>query len=138
MRRGRFALFILAFICMALPQLVSQQDPQRALDGLKITADQRKQVEALYQDLNAELGPIRAETDAQKALLKKALLDPHPAREAYEPILRKISDLQVAQRLATIDYGIKVRAIVGDDNWAKLLHGYRLDRASHLPKKTTM
>jgi hypothetical protein len=86
------------------------------LDDAKVAA-----VLALEQDFNELKHESQVEQNFYKAQLERMLLKDDPNMDQVEQVLRDSMEWKLKETLAEIENRIKIRKIVGEETWSKML-----------------
>lgn len=123
--RNLIFLGVLVLFCAA-PALAQTDTSLRLSDitarvkALKLTADEVDKVEVLVMDSLKIIKPANALIGIAKEQTTQALLKPAAAAKDVEPFIRELMDQNFTVRMAQIDRQLKIRAVLGNNRWAKL------------------
>ena len=120
--------FLLLFI--AIPLFAQQQMDimdinAKALKRLGFSAGEIKKITKIYEETQKTVMNARAEIDIYRAELKKLLLNPNVDMKEVEKLLKKSLEWELKMRLAQIEREVKIRKLVGDRKWARLVQYFR-------------
>jgi len=98
----------------------AQVDARQELKRLGLSDVQMQQVVETVRASMPELEKARAESRIVQAQLARLLLEDNPAKADLEKTVRQGLEWDFKIRMARIDRSLKLRAIVGKDQWAAL------------------
>ncbi|MCG8568804.1 MAG: hypothetical protein MJB14_01570 [Spirochaetes bacterium] len=112
---------ILILLLLLSFQLFSQNKKANILENLGLTEDQIEQVESIEHEMNRKIEEAKIELKIQKALLERELFNEKVDMKKVEKILKETLTYQMQIELADITKRVKIREIMGTENWKKLM-----------------
>lgn len=119
---------ILAVLCVLLvAAAAAAQDTagEQLLKKLGFTDAEVDQIAAIQEQSRAEIQKARAELNIAKAQLSKLLLNVDASMREIEKAVRAATEWEVQAKLAEITRELKLRKLIGDTKWQKLVQGIR-------------
>ena len=112
---------ILILLLLLSFQLFSQNKKANILENLGLTEDQIEQVESIEHEMNRKIEEAKIELKIKKALLERELFNEKVDMKKVEKILKETLTYQMQIELADITKRVKIREIMGTENWKKLM-----------------
>jgi transcriptional regulator len=119
---------ILAVLCVLLvAAAAAAQDAagEQLLKKLGFADAEIDQIAAIQEQSQAEIQKARAELGIAKAQLSKLLLNVDAGMREIEKAVRAATEWEVQVKLAEITRELKLRKLIGDKKWQKLVQGIR-------------
>ena len=124
-------LIVAGLLCWTLPVFADDVPFLNQLKGLSLNDGEVQNLEdvvlASYQSIVA----ARADVTADRAFLTRQLLLPSVTLKDLEPTVRHSIEAELKIRLAELDRQLKIRKLLGDKRWARLM-----DLSATLKKQT--
>jgi len=121
-RKGRSLLLALGLLFLAIP--VFADDTPAFLPQVKSLNFSDGEVQNLEEIVLAAYQTIvtaRADVTADRAVLTRQLLLPNVTVKDVEPTMRHSIDAEMKVRMSELDRQLKIRKLIGDKRWAKLM-----------------
>lgn len=90
------------------------------IKALKLTSEEIDKVEVLVMDSLKIIKPANALMGIDREQTTQALLKPTATTKDVEPFIRDLMDQNFTVRMAQIDRQLKIRAVLGNNRWARL------------------
>lgn len=105
------------------PRLYAE-DPKASIaaqiKSLNLNQDELRALEDIVLDENRTIQTNRAEVNADRAELTRALLVANVTTKDLEPIVRRSIEAEMNLRMADLDRQLKIRKLLGNARWASL------------------
>jgi Spy/CpxP family protein refolding chaperone len=95
------------------------------LERLGIPQEDIERIEEIRYDAQKTVRAAQAELEIYRARLKKLLLDAQADLREVEALLREAMSWELKIRLTQIEQELKIRRLLGDENWDKLVRALR-------------
>jgi Spy/CpxP family protein refolding chaperone len=95
------------------------------LERLGIPQEDIERIEEIRYDAQKTVRAAQAELEIYRARLKKLLLDAQADLREVEALLREAMSWELKIRLTQIEQELKIRRLLGEENWDKLVRALR-------------
>jgi hypothetical protein len=121
--------------CLLATASIGAQTRESAYAKAKLSAEEIKKVDAIYQKLKSDDQKLAADLKVAEATVQRLLVEAQPDMAKVEKELKAGYDIQLKMRLARIRAEVDVRAAVGDAKWVVLRKYMREANAKAVAKK---
>ncbi len=134
MRKKIIVVVVVLFSFVLIPVFAQQQADisDKVLKRLGFSANEIESITKVYEETQKTVMNAKAEIDIYRAELKKLLLSSDVDMIQVEKLLRKSLEWELKMRLAQIEREVKIRKLVGDRKWARLVQYFRRLRMKNI------
>jgi hypothetical protein len=126
----RVLLTVLILLCISASAFSQDGIEAPLLEKLGFTEAQIEAVEEIRYEAQKTIQVAQAELEIVRARLKKLLLDAGADMREVEAMLREAMTYELKIRLTQIEQELKIRRLLGEENWDKLVRAMR-SRGQH-------
>jgi hypothetical protein len=121
----RVLLTVLILLCISASAFSQDGIEAPLLEKLGFTEAQIEAVEEIRYEAQKTIQVAQAELEIVRARLKKLLLDAGADMREVEAMLREAMTYELKIRLTQIEQELKIRRLLGEENWDKLVRAMR-------------
>ncbi len=102
------------------PRGARMQRPERLMERLNLTTEQKTQMRKLWTDLEKKQIPIHSKIQLARVEIRELFMAEKPDRAAIERKMKEVSDLQYQTKLNNLDLALAARGILSKEQQEQL------------------